>query len=320
MSKTAQHVKKNIHNALFLKAYSDLKYSLDLFRLTLSSEEYGLFDWENIESRITVFFDSEWKEKVVDLVFTVPMKETGESADMIFLLEHKSYQDPKLMQQLLNYQGRIYSQKKNPIIPILIYHGREPEWAGCLDFQGTLSGMTDDIRRLFGREILNFKLRLLNLHKLDIREGLNLATNPILFVLSNIWNLEDDELENLFRLCKNAEDEKGEETVGQMALNYLNQHDSDKYSWERLAEVEAKVFPKGGTLVEKLKEPYEFGLEEGIEKGIEKGLEEGIEKGLEEGRRTLAMEMLADGESIAKICKYTKLTEAEVEALKKRLD
>ena len=57
-----------------------------------------------------------------------------------------------------------------------------------------------------------------------------------------------------------------------MALNYVNQFDNKKYSWERLAEVAAKSYPEGGKrFVEKLKEPFEYGLEEGIEKGIEKG-------------------------------------------------
>ena len=54
---------KKLHNALFLKAYSDLKYCLDLFRLALSPEEYRLFDWEKIRSQATVFFDSEWTEE-----------------------------------------------------------------------------------------------------------------------------------------------------------------------------------------------------------------------------------------------------------------
>ena len=71
---------------------------------------------------------------------------------MVFLLEHKSYREPGLMRQFLNYQNRIYSQRDNPIVPILVYHGREPEWGGPSAFQDTLVGMTGDIRRFSGRK------------------------------------------------------------------------------------------------------------------------------------------------------------------------
>ena len=37
--------------------------------------------------------------------------------------------------------------------------------------------------------------------------------------------------------------------------------------------------------------------------------------GREEERREMALQMLADGESIAKICKYTKLTEKQIREL-----
>ena len=39
------------------------------------------------------------------------------------------------------------------------------------------------------------------------------------------------------------------------------------------------------------------------------------EMGREEERREMVLQMLADGESIAKICKYTKLTEKQIREL-----
>ena len=88
------------------------------------------------------------------------------------------------------------------------YFHRQEKLAGQ-GFRDTLEGMTGDIRRLFGEEILNFKLRLLNLNQWDARENRPLATNPILFALANVWNLGDGELDNLFRLCKDVGKEKG---------------------------------------------------------------------------------------------------------------
>ena len=49
-----------------------------------------------------------------------------------------------------------------------------------------------------------------------------------------------------------------------------------------------------------------------------KGREEGEKKGREERNREVARQMLAEGENIAKICRYTGLTEKEVDALKSK--
>ena len=42
-----------------------------------------------------------------------------------------------------------------------------------------------------------------------------------------------------------------------------------------------------------------------------------MEKGMEKKAKEMALEMLANGESVAKICKYTKLTPEQVKALKR---
>ena len=82
-----------------------------------------------INDCVTPFFDSQWKENIADLVFTVPIRETGECADIVFLLEHKSFQDPKTLKQLLR------------------------------------------------------------------------ITKPIIFVLANIWNMKEADIDNLVKLC-----------------------------------------------------------------------------------------------------------------------
>ena len=82
-----------------------------------------------------------------------------------------------------------------------------------------------------------------------------------------------------------------------------------------------------GGLSPKEKEAYDASIQEvldkrgmiaaGMEKGEKIGLEKGLEKGREERDREIALEMLAEGESIAKICKYTNLTEKQIKTLKK---
>jgi len=75
---------------------------------------------------------------------------------------------------------------------------------------------------------------------------------------------------------------------------------------------------------EYIKEEKEVSRRQGIEKGIEKSIEKGVEIGIEKGRieesRSIALQMLADGEGEDKIVKYTKLTKLQIQELKESLD
>ncbi len=68
--------------------------------------------------------------------------------------------------------------------------------------------------------------------------------------------------------------------------------------------------------LEGIEEGKKAGIEEGKKAGIEEGKKAGIAQGIEEGKRQIALEMLADGESLDKIMKYSKLSEEEIELLR----
>ena len=56
-----------------------------------------------------------------------------------------------------------------------------------------------------------------------------------------------------------------------------------------------------------------------LEKGRQEGRREGKEEGRKEEREALAVEMIKEGEPLAKIIKYTKLTEAAIHKLAKSI-
>ena len=55
---------------------------------------------------------------------------------------------------------------------------------------------------------------------------------------------------------------------------------------------------------------------EGLEQGRQEGLERGLEQGMKQGIKQTAQNMLADGEPIEKIMRYTDLTRKEIESLR----
>ena len=145
------------HSSFFIEVFSKKEYGLDIFKSVLKPSQFELFDWKTLKPEMNIFIDEQGNEKRVDLLFSVQLKDSKERVRIFFLLEHKSYQDPNLLKQILGYQTYIYNHFDCPVIPILVYHGREKEWKGKLEFQDLLQGLTPALKKEFGKNILNFE-------------------------------------------------------------------------------------------------------------------------------------------------------------------
>ena len=134
MAKRTQKTNKkpNVHDNFFKKEIESNKdFSLCIFRKVFDPPAFRLFDWGTLKSAATAYIDDKSRPKVADFVFSVKLKGSGKETDIVLLLEHKTGKERKsgdLLQQLLEYQTAIYSTRKNPIIPILVYQGPEKKW------------------------------------------------------------------------------------------------------------------------------------------------------------------------------------------------
>ena len=120
--------KTKVHDTLFKDVYVDKGFVLDIFRLVMAPKEFQLFNWKTVKPEATFHVDAEGSPRQADLTFSVKMKNSRQTADIVLLLEHKSYPDNKVLQQLLEYQAAMYAKRKNPIVPILVYQGPQKEW------------------------------------------------------------------------------------------------------------------------------------------------------------------------------------------------
>ena len=157
-TKKKKNSKKAIHDYLFQDVYSQKEYSLDLFRLVFTAQEFCLFNWKTLKTELTTFIDSEWKQKRMDVAFSVQVKSNKQKAKIILLLEHKSFQKPDVLKQLLDYQSRIYFRHDGPVIPIIIYHGEKKKWDVPLSFHDSLKGLTPTLKKYFGEKYFKFSL------------------------------------------------------------------------------------------------------------------------------------------------------------------
>ena len=117
--------------------------------------EFALFNWKTLKIEAQSFIDQNQTAKHIDIVCSVHFSRSKEIAKILFLLEHKSWEDPGLLLQILEYQIGLYKHSYTPVIPILIYHGRKKRWRGPLNFQDSLKSLPLAIRRKFGKNILN---------------------------------------------------------------------------------------------------------------------------------------------------------------------
>ncbi|HOQ40108.1 MAG TPA: Rpn family recombination-promoting nuclease/putative transposase [Fervidobacterium sp.] len=120
------------HDAFFKVTFGDKDVAQDFLKHYLPAQIASAVDLNYLTKENNSFVDERFKESFTDMLYKT--KINGEDGYIYFLFEHKSYQDPLVILQLLRYILRIWEEKydrktkKLPIIiPMVIYHG-ESKW------------------------------------------------------------------------------------------------------------------------------------------------------------------------------------------------
>ena len=163
-------IHKPIHDIFFRDIYSHKKFCPDILQLVLTERELQLLDLNTLNLEVNTIVNK-GQEKRMDLTLSVNLKGSEKKARILFLIEHKSYRDSDLLKQVLQYQTAIYNQTRDPVIPIVVYHGKERKYRGALIFHNYLNNFSTSMRQQFGENVLNFTCRFLNIQELDIEKG-----------------------------------------------------------------------------------------------------------------------------------------------------
>jgi predicted transposase/invertase (TIGR01784 family) len=98
----------------------------------LPKELYQQLDLSGMALDPTSYISEAYKESLSDVVVKCRTKAKETPVDIYLLFEHKSYQDKKVLLQLLRYMYMMWekdSDEKKPlrvIIPLVFYHGKDP--------------------------------------------------------------------------------------------------------------------------------------------------------------------------------------------------
>ena len=306
--------KKSSHDRFFKQSCSNLEFVVEIFKLIFSKKEFNACDWKNLKAEK----DTLKGGKRADLVFSVPLKKKPDTRLKIFiLLEHKSSYSQNLFTQILYYQVLLHEQtlkeygKAQPIIPVLFYQGKEP-WRWESSFQAVYFGKCfNKIPAFFKENMLNYKLRVLDIHSPEVARALkskNFKNRGTLNLLKEIWNLEMTE-EDLMRVLSKFDKILDDDTVLGI-MDYLKDFGMTKKLWQKVERraYHKNIFQKGGYM----------GVREDIrEEGRMEGVQAGIQKGRQERDRQVILNMLKEKMDVSVISKVTGLSSKEIQKLKK---
>ncbi len=315
--------KKFLHDHLFKEVYSKPRHCVDILKLVLSKKEMALFDWNTLKTEATTFIDKSASEKRMDLLVSALLKDSRKPAKVLFLMEHKSQQDPELLRKFLIYQAGIYKDVKDPVLPVFINQSPNKKWKGPVDFHGFLNNFQGILKKHFKENVLNFRPRVLNIQALDIHKTKGLTTRPILYILKNIWNLNEKKLRELFTISRGLS-QKEREALIMLAVDYVRRYDQS-FTWNIIQEIESKTVGKGERIMtpllqSSLDEAREEGMRKGRLAGKKEGLEKGMSAGMEKGMQAVALNMLKKKTDLSFISEITGLSAEEIKKLKKSSD
>ncbi len=312
--------KKASHFDLFFKyIFSHLPSAKELFGLVFSKVEMALFDWDQLQMA-----KDSWQGKRADLVFMVPLTNSGIYAKIYILLEHKSQYNRAVFYQLLSYQtfilGQVFQEtgKACVVIPVLFYHGKEA-WRWKISFQeGFLGDILTKIPVSLQKNVLNYEPRLLDTHDPKVDKVIgdsNFKSRGPLNALKSAWDFKADEgmLSEALSLFDNWTGDKDDLLVNLGNYFWSVVPGMNRELWTKLESLAVKrgIFTKGGYM-----DIREHIKEEGRQEGWQKGQQEGWQKGRQEEKQTVVLNMLKKSADMAFISEVTGLSEEEIQKLK----
>ena len=170
------------HEGLFLRIFRDPANTRFFLEKNLCGDIRRHVDLDSLHLESTSYVDEDLKNHFSDLVFSVLIKGHEFPAARVYLLfEHKSSPDAMVGMQILRYmalqwkelfdQNKLINGKLPPILPIVVYQGREDWWHARTSFPD----MVDIPSDAFMPYIPDFAFAFFNIRGMDeetVRENI----------------------------------------------------------------------------------------------------------------------------------------------------
>jgi len=233
------------------------------------------------------------------------------------LFEHKSYNDPRVLLQLLKYILRIWEEKYNTktnklpiIIPLVIYNG-ENKWNIETKLINLIEGI-EELPEIMKQYIPTYQYEIYDFSPEEKLGIVGLANLKAILQTTRVARVKtgkkfDEELRRAFEFLVGIKDKKTFNELFESCMLYL-MYTRDDINIEKVEEVAKKVMDERGELIMTI---------------AEKLKNEGMEKGKIEGEKELIIEILNQrfGEDFDKRLenKIRKANEETINQIKKNI-
>ena len=188
---------KNFHDVFFRSIFSNIDRIERLLRTILARDILDLFDLSTLKVEPSVVVKK--LEIRADLVVSVMFRNSKKKAKIILILDHKSWPDRDVIQQMQKYQLMIvneYCRDKGefplPVLCIIFYHGdKKCKMPSSLHEDWISRGFIpkDEFKKL-SPYLMNFRPYVFDLSKFDISKQAMDSMKSILYAFEDIWSLK----------------------------------------------------------------------------------------------------------------------------------
>ncbi len=297
----------NVHDKFIRQILSNKELAIDFLREFLPETLVNHMDLQTLEHQDTSYINEELKESFSDLIWRVNMK-GKESLRISLLLEHKSYADPKVVFQLLEYLACGYrkqireKQKPELIIPILYYHGKN-NWK-FRSLESYFAHYPDFMKKYLPW----FEPEFVNLHKLAPEQILTLQNG----LLSSAVMLQKYSFDpaglatHIHSILENLSPYLESNATNAIFVYMIHGTQLDeRHFTESVQKLPEHMSTKAMTLYDQI-------ISKRKDQWIEEGMEKGIEQGITQSLQTTILNAFDNGVEIPLICLITGEAEEKI--------
>ncbi len=177
----------NVHDHFFKKVFANEENVRSFLQIALPQKILNELDLSRITLDMTGYVSDKLKGYFSDIVAQTMMKSESQGkieTDIYFLFEHKSYEDPQVMIQILKYMYYTWQKDTDEgkqlrvIVPIVFYHG-EKKWSIPTSFHDQFN-ISKEVKKF----LLDFKYILFDTNTWDFHEPGNEALGDNVFLLT----------------------------------------------------------------------------------------------------------------------------------------
>jgi len=292
----------NIHDNFFRKVFSETANVETFLKAKLPKELYQQLDLAEMTLDPTSYISEAYKESLSDIVVKCRTKAEDTPVDIYFLFEHKSYQDKKILTQLLRYMYLMWEKdgaEKKPlrvIIPFVFYHGKDA-WQIPTQFVQQFP-IVGEAKRF----LLDFEYILFDTNQWDwesessqpLKENIFLLSAMLLMKAAFQQNIEI--IRQVFRLWSQMGFVQEHERINFLMIYIAETQDIPAPELTKILLEESKIIGEETmpTLAQRLREEgKEQGMLQGMQQGMQQGIRQGIEKGHLLGKQEALIMLLA---------------------------